>query len=278
MDRIGLTMSQKQRLLELGASPDELEMAFEDAVERDLHFRERSECLAKESISKLKDFIKSGKRLIIRDTEEKLRNAAFSLGFLEMATPIIITKAAIEGMGIRRTDPLWRQIMWIDEKKCLRPMLAPGLYSLMEKLARIGKPVKIFEIGQCFRRDTKGSLHLEEFTMMNMVEYAPPPGDMNERIMKYIDVIMRAIPLDYSFSHEKSEVYGNTLDVNVRGHEVASAAFGPIPIDANWGITEPWLGVGFGLERISMLARGYSSIARVSRSIAYVDGSRLDVK
>lgn len=278
MANSGLTSAQKHRLLELGSGPKELEATFGSAAERDLFFKESSERLAKENLGRLRDFIGNKKRLFVRETEEKIRDAAYALGFSEMVTPAIITRTAIEGMGITENNPLWRQIMWVDEKKCLRPMLAPGLYPLMEKLSKISKPVKIFEIGQCYRKDTKGAFHLEEFTMMNMVEYAPPPGDLRARIVAHIDAIMKAVGLNYTLHSVQSEVYGETLDVEVNGHEVASAALGPKPMDANWGINEPWLGVGFGLERIAMLARGYTSIARMSRSITYIDGNRLDVK
>jgi len=44
-------------------------------------------------------------------------------------------------------------------------------------------------------------------------------------------------------------------DVGGDGAEVCSAAVGPNPLDGNWGIVEPWVGLGFGLERLIMVAR-----------------------
>ena len=75
----------------------------------------------------------------------------------------------------------------------------------------------------------------------------------------------------------ESEVYGEMLDVEVGGSEVCSAAVGPLPMDGNWGIVEPWVGLGFGLERLLMAREGYANIERVGRSLSYVDGVRLNI-
>ena len=56
-------------------------------------------------------------------------------------------------------------------------MLAPNLYTLLRRLGRIwSRPFGIFEVGPCFRRDSKGSRHLNEFTMLNLVELGLPDG------------------------------------------------------------------------------------------------------
>ena len=61
-------------------------------------------------------------------------------------------------MGIEHGHPLRDQVFWVEDGRCLRPMLAPNLYTLMRRLGRIWcRPFGIFEIGSCFRRDTKGS-------------------------------------------------------------------------------------------------------------------------
>jgi phenylalanyl-tRNA synthetase alpha chain len=193
-----------------------------------------------------------------------------------VVTPILIGGKEIEKMGISREDHIWRQIVWVGEDQCLRPMLAPNLYVIMEKLSAIGKPVRIFEVGQCFRRDTRGPLHLEEFTMMNMVELAPP-DDPKGRLLDYIETVMKAVGLEYVIEPESSEVYGETYDVRVKGVEVASAAIGPnrwIAIGGRRCLAGRWLWT----ERLAMFAGGHNSVARVSRSLFYLDGSKLNVK
>jgi len=276
VSKIRFTRGQIHRLIELGAEPTELERDFETEAERDKEFNKIAENLARKNLKNIKDFLEQRRKPLVRVIEEKLRTTALRLGFSEVVTPIIIPRLFIKRMGIDEGDPLWKQVMLIDDKRALRPMLAPNLYVLMAKLSNIVRPVKIFEIGPCFRRETGGRYHLEEFTMFNMVELAPE-GDPKERLLDYIDTIMRDIGLNYTISVEPSNVYGETLDVVVNGIEVASAAIGPKPIDANWGVHEPWIGVGFGVERLAMLVGGYNSIARIAKSLSYLDGSTLSV-
>ena len=78
-------------------------------------------------------------------------------------------------MGIEHGHPLRDQVFWLEDGRCLRPMLAPNLYTLLRRLDRNwSKPFGIFEIGPCFRRDSKGASHLNEFTMLNLVELGGP--------------------------------------------------------------------------------------------------------
>ncbi|MDD1776250.1 MAG: hypothetical protein LUP94_02730 [Candidatus Methanomethylicus sp.] len=274
----GFTVSQRQRLTELGAEQKALERRFGSEMEREEEFKRLSKTLTRKNIAAIGDYVDRRRKPLERIIEEKLRAAAIELGFSEVVTPIIVPKSFIEGMGITSRDPLWRQIIWIDDRQCLRPMLAPNLYTVMGKLLDFVRPVRIFEIGQCFRLDTKGPLHLEEFTMLNMVELAPEGNNNKDRLLSYIKMMMNATGLEYEIVSESSEVYGTTLDVNVKGTEVASAAIGPLPMDANWGICEPWIGVGFGLERLAMFSGGYNTASKVGRSLIYLDGSRLSVK
>jgi phenylalanyl-tRNA synthetase alpha chain len=48
-------------------------------------------------------------------------------------------------------------------------------------------------------------------------------------------------------------------------------------MDDNWGIVDPWVGLGFGLERLLMAREGYPNIERAGRSLTYVDGIRLNI-
>ncbi len=82
---------------------------------------------------------------------------------------------------------------------------------------------------------------------------------------------------DYDLVRTESEVYGQMIDVEVGGIEVCSAGMGPLPLDGNWGIVEPWVGLGFGLERLIMAREGFPNIERAGRSLSYFDGVRLNI-
>jgi phenylalanyl-tRNA synthetase alpha chain len=156
-------------------------------------------------------------------------------------------------------------------------MLAPNLYYLLGHLDRIWpKPIRIFEVGQCFRKESKGSRHLSEFTMMNLVEMGVA-GDTQARLSELAALIMDGIGLSYRLVEEESQVYARTVDVVAGDLEVASCATGPHPLDVNWNIAENWVGLGFGLERLVMVKEGFNNIRRVGRSLIYLDGARLNI-
>ncbi len=278
MGGLKFTLGQRHRLLEIGADPKAVNKDFKTAAERNREFDRIVKNLARQNVAGLRDYLKSRKKPLTGIVEDKLRGAALALGFSEVTTPTIIPRVSVERMGISEKSGLWRQIIWVDGKRCLRPMLAPNLYAVMDRLSVFRKPVKIFEVGPCFRKDTKGPLHLEEFTMFNLVELAPE-CDPELRLKEIINSIIRAVGLKkFDMNVKGSEVYGDTLDVKIEDVEIASAAIGPKPIDENWGINDSWVGIGFGVERLAMLVGGYRSVARVSRSLIYLDGSRMDVK
>ena len=167
-------------------------------------------------------------------------------------------------------------MFFVDDKRCLRPMLAPNLYVVMRKLRdHTDGPVKIFEMGSCFRKESKSNVHLEEFTMMNLVDMGPD-GDPMECLKSYIADVMDAAGLEYTLSREESDVYVETLDVNVNGEEVASGAIGPHILDPAHDVHEPWAGVGFGLERLLMLKNGKSNAKKMGKSNTYLDGFKID--
>ena len=158
-------------------------------------------------------------------------------------------------------------------------MLAPNLYTVMRRLARTWKqPFAIYEMGSCFRRDTKGARHLNEFTMLNLVELGTPLARRDDRLRELAVVVLEAAGVsDYEFVRKHSEVYGDELDVVVGGLEVCSTALGPHPLDDAWAITDPWVGLGFGLERLLVARDGLAGIERVGRSLSYLDGVRLQL-
>jgi len=276
MKSFEFTTAQKQRLKELG-SEDCVNLTFPNENDREKKFNDMESDLVRKNKAALLSLLRSDRRPTIRQIEREMIEALVAAGFAEVVTPSIISAEFIRRMGIAENHDLWRQIFWLDEKRCLRPMLAPNLYHVMKELRRISKPISIFEVGSCFRKESKGREHAEEFTMLNAVELAPEK-DMVERLREMIDISLRAVGMPkYGLQEVASEVYGQTIDVMVEGVEVASAAMGPHKLDANWGVVEPWAGVGFGLERLAMVRKKSAILGHVGRSLSHLDGSSLSV-
>ena len=93
------------------------------------------------------------------------------------------------------------------------------------------------------------------------------------------DLVTRTAGIDeYRLVAAESTVYGETVDVvSADGLELGSGAVGPHPLDHAWRITDTWVGIGFGLERLLMTVRGSNSIGRMGRSLAYLDGITLNI-
>jgi aspartyl-tRNA synthetase len=81
----------------------------------------------------------------------------------------------------------------------------------------------------------------------------------------------------YALVEEASTVYGSTLDIEINGLEVASGSFGPHFLDAKWGVFDTWVGIGFGIERLTMALEGSQTIKRFGRSINFIDGQPLNI-
>lgn len=276
-DPVSFTVTQQQRLRELGASVDQTQHRFESAADRDAAFKGTERELTAAARLRLTELREEGRRPALRVLESALSEALRAAGFVEVVTPHLVSRDAIARMGIPDDDPLTEQIFWLPGRRCLRPMLAPNLYTLLRRLVRTWRrPFGIFEIGSCFRRDTEGTRHIEEFTMLNLVELGTAAERRQIRLEELVDVVMRAARIEHwRLEEEESGVYGDTLDVLVEGVEVCSTAMGPHPLDDAWGIHDPWVGLGFGLERLLMVRDGHENIERVGRSVSYLDGSRL---
>ncbi|HZK49903.1 MAG TPA: pyrrolysine--tRNA(Pyl) ligase large subunit [Thermoleophilia bacterium] len=275
---VGFSPTQHQRLAELGYAESGLEALFSSAGDRDARFESLSQDLTQETLARLESLRVERHRPEVRLVESELVDALVSAGFVEVVTPVIIAKASLAKMGLTETHPLWRQVYWVDGDRCLRPMLAPNLYVMLSHLQRLWpSPVRIFEVGPCFRKESKGANHLSEFTMLNLVELTSEPGDA-ERQRELAELVMGRLGLDFHLAATDSEVYGATVDVEVGGIEVASGVVGPHPLDAEWGIQGAWTGLGFGLERLAMLRTGATRVHAVGRSLAYLDGARLNVQ
>ena len=196
-------------------------------------------------------------------------------GFLEVKTPIIIDRKDIELMGIKPDDDQNYKLFKVDNNKYLRPMLAPGLYVYLKKLYRIlKKPIKIFEIGKCFRKESDSSTHLEEFTMFNFCHMG---NDCDEKtLMNLIRELLSYLNIDYTIIKDQNQIYGNTIDIMYKDLELSSAVVGPVKIDINWEINQKWVGAGFGLERILKAKNNYINIKRSECSKNYYNGIYLN--
>ncbi len=276
---VRLTPTQTQRLRELGVDAAQMGEDFPTAAARDAAFKRLEEEHVRAGRAQLDELRRTRRAPQLLELEAALRAALIDAGFVQVVTPLIITGEALAKMGVEHGHPLREQVFWLEDGACLRPMLAPNLYTLLRKLGRIwSRPFGIFEIGTCFRRDSKGSQHLNEFTMLNLVELGLPREACRPRLDELAELVVTAAGIEeYQLVRTVSEVYGEMLDVEVNGQEVCSAAAGPLPMDDNWGIVEPWVGLGFGLERLLMAREGYPNIERAGRSLTYVDGVRLNI-
>jgi pyrrolysyl-tRNA synthetase-like protein len=274
---VGYSQPQRQRLAELRLGRSGPEPVFGSVEERDAAFRECELRLVGENLRRLEELRSGGRRPLVRRFEHKLTEALVEAGFVEVTTPIMIGKGSLEKLGLDAEHPLWRQVYWVDRTRCLRPMLAPNLYFMLGHLQRLWPaPIRLFEVGPCFRKESKGSEHLSEFTMLNLVELAPE-RPATDRLVELAELVMRSAGLEYELRPTESEVYGAALDVEVGGLEVASGVAGPHPLDDRWEITEPWAGWGFGLERLAMASVGSEQIRRHGRGLMYLDGARLNL-
>ncbi|MEE9501285.1 MAG: pyrrolysine--tRNA(Pyl) ligase large subunit [Candidatus Aminicenantaceae bacterium] len=277
-EKCGWTTSQMQRLRELNAAEQVLGQKFSNSEERNKDFLRLERDLVRQSQQNLQALRTKRRRPRLCELEDALTQTLVKQEFVQVLTPILISKDSIEKMSIKPDHELFKQVFWVEEKKCLRPMLAPNLYFLLGELVKIwDKPVRIFEVGPCFRKDTKGRRHVNEFTMLNLVELGLPEAKRKERLEELVTIIMDASGIkEYSFASHRSEVYGETIDV-LSNFEVASGAMGPHPLDSNWGITDPWVGIGFGLERLLMVRENFQNIQRAGRALVYLDGERLNI-
>ena len=192
-------------------------------------------------------------------------------GFLEIKSPILIPIEYVERMGIDSDTELSKQVFRVDKNLCLRPMLAPNLYNYLRKMDKVlPDPIKLFEIGPCYRKESDGKEHLEEFTMLNFCQMGS--GCTRENLETIIKELLDYLKIDFEIIGDSCMVYGNTIDVMHGDLELSSAVVGPIPLDREWGIDKPWIGAGFGLERLLKVMHNFKNIKRAARSEAYYNG------
>ncbi|MEN6568348.1 MAG: pyrrolysine--tRNA(Pyl) ligase large subunit [Veillonellales bacterium] len=273
------TEVQKKRLSELNSTEIQKNNAFSTEKERDEAFKKEEARLIMIGKKRLKHLCHEKKRPALCQMETRLVKALTDNGFVQVTTPIILAKSMLAKMTIDEEHALFSQVFWLDGKKCLRPMLAPNLYYILKDLLRIWeKPVSIFEIGSCFRKESQGNHHLNEFTMLNLVEWGLPEEKRQARIEQLAAIVMQAAEIDgYHLEKTSSVVYGDTIDVMQGELELGSGAIGPHFLDGNWGMFGPWVGIGFGLERLAMVKEGGQNVRSMGKSLSYLDGVRLNI-
>lgn len=271
---------QTKRLIALQAHQDELSQRFQDQAQRDRAFQKLEASLARKRKEELLEMRRVHGRPGLCRLETALVETLVQAGFVQVTTPTLLSRGLLARMGVSEDHDLFEQVFWLDRDRCLRPMLAPHLYYVVKDLLRLWeKPLGIFEIGSCFRKESQGARHSTEFTMLNLCEFGLPAEDRSFRVQELTDLVTRAAGIGhYGLEEEESTVYGKTVDVmSEDGLELGSAAVGPHPLDHAWRITDTWVGIGFGLERLLMAARRSSSIGRLGRSLAYLDGITLNL-
>jgi len=275
------TAIQRKRLVELNADAATLERTFDTTAGRNRAFQ----TLEKERVSLQRNHLDALRRGIRRPRlcrlESKLVETLVSDGFVQVATPVLMSRGLLAKMAITADHPLFEQIYWVEPNQCLRPMLAPHLYYVVKDLLRLwDKPVRIFEVGPCFRKETEGFQHAAEFTMLNLCEFGLAREARRRHLEHFAALIMNVAGIErYGLKSQTSALYGTTLDVvsEADGLELASGAMGPHPLDRAWRITDTWVGIGFGLERLLMAAEGGGQLSRFGRSLSYLDGIRLNI-
>ena len=280
MSKISWTDIQFKRLKELNADLKAMSTSFDTNEERNHSYQTLEKKLVKQEKSRLNEFLTSQLQPKLYKLECRLTDILNQQGFSRVTTPTIISKTQLAKMSIDEQHPLFNQVFWISAKQCLRPMLAPNLYRVMYELARLGRrPIRFFEIGPCFRKESDSAQHNNEFTMLNLVEMGLPQDNRHERLVELGQLIADAADLkEYGFEKESSVVYGDTIDIVCGDNklEITSGAMGPHPLDSAWRITDTWVGLGFGLERMVMMTEGSGSIGKWGKSLAYLDGIRLN--
>ena len=278
---IAWTDIQQTRLTELAADEKALSMTFENTSARNQAFQKLEKQLVKIQRQKLQELRDGPRRPGLCRLETRLVEVLVDNGYVQVATPTILSKGLLARMSIDDDHPLASQIFWLGDDRCLRPMLAPHLYFVLIDLLRLWeKPVRIFEIGSCFRKESQGAQHSNEFTMLNLVEMGLPEDQRQIRLEEMTALVTAAAGVnDYIIETEESAVYGETIDI-LAGEdrmEIGSAAMGPHELDRAWQVTDAWMGIGFGLERLLMVAENSRSLAKMGRSLTYLDGIRLNI-
>jgi pyrrolysyl-tRNA synthetase len=262
----GFTQSQKDRIVSL-LGPDEM-ISFSKEKRS---FQELEVTLINKRKEDLREVYEDSRENLLGKLERQITEFFVDRGFMEIKSPILIPFEYMERMGVGEDTKLSQQIFRVDENMCLRPMLAPGLYNYLYKFDNVlPDPIRIFEIGPCYRKESDGKSHLEEFTMLNFCQMGSKCT--RENLILLIQDFLDFLNIEHEIVSDNCMVYGETIDVLHKDMELSSAVVGPIPQDIDWGINKPWMGAGFGLERLLKVMHNFKTIKRAARCENYYNG------
>ncbi|WP_370572409.1 pyrrolysine--tRNA(Pyl) ligase [Methanomethylovorans sp.] len=263
---VGFTQSQKDRIVSL-LGPDEM-ISFSKEKRS---FQELEVTLINKRKDDLRKVYEDSRENLLGKLERQITEFFVERGFMEIKSPILIPFEYMERMGVGEDTKLSQQIFRVDESMCLRPMLAPGLYNYLYKFDNVlPDPIRIFEIGPCYRKESDGKSHLEEFTMLNFCQMGSKCT--RENLILLIQDFLDFLNIEHEIVSDNCMVYGETIDVLHKDMELSSAVVGPIPQDIDWGINKPWMGAGFGLERLLKVMHSFKTIKRAARCENYYNG------
>ncbi|MCQ6963816.1 pyrrolysine--tRNA(Pyl) ligase [Methanolobus chelungpuianus] len=260
------TQTQKNRILSLLAPNEMISFSKEKRS-----FAELESVLLTQRKKDLRTMYEDSRENMLGKLERTITEFFVDMGFLEVKSPILIPFEYMERMGVGEDKELSKQIFRVGDNMCLRPMLAPGLYNHLRKFDNVlPDPIRIFEIGPCYRKESDGGNHLEEFTMLNFCQMGS--RCTRQTLESIIGDFLDFLNIEYEIVADSCMVYGDTIDVMHRNMELSSAVVGPIPMDMDWGINKPWIGAGFGLERLLKAKHDFKNIRSVARSESYYNG------
>ncbi len=265
------TPSQKTRILSLLGPGEMISFSKEKRS-----FGELESILLTDRKKDIREVYENSRENLLGKLERTITEFFVDMGFLEVKSPILIPFEYMERMGVGEDKKLSEQIFRVGDNMCLRPMLAPGLYNHLRKFDNVlPDPVRIFEIGPCYRKESDGNSHLEEFTMLNFCQMGSKCT--RDNLEYIIDEFLEFLGIDYEIMEDSCMVYGETIDIMHKNMELSSAVVGPIPMDMDWGVNKPWIGAGFGLERLLKAKHDFKNIKRAARSESYYNGISINL-
>jgi pyrrolysyl-tRNA synthetase len=265
------TPLQKNRILSLLGPGEMISFSKEKRS-----FAELESTLTLQRKKDIRGMYEDSRENLLGKLERTITEFFVDMGFLEVKSPILIPFEYMERMGVGEDKKLSEQIFRVGDNMCLRPMLAPGLYNHLRKFDNVlPDPVRIFEIGPCYRKESDGNSHLEEFTMLNFCQMGS--NCTREELEYLIKELLDFLGVEYRIEADSCMVYGDTIDVMHKKMELSSAVVGPIPMDMDWGVNKPWIGAGFGLERLLKAKHDFKNIKRAGRSEAYYNGISINL-
>ncbi len=185
-------------------------------------------------------------------------------GFARVVTPTILSRGLLARMAIRPrgTRCTTRCSGWTSGAACA-PCWPPTSTTLLTDLLRIwDHPVRIFEVGSCFRRDSQGARHA------GGVHHAQPgarwacrpraaaPGWTSWPVWLMEAAGIREYAPADARTRRCTGRRSTWFATAPRRPGAGLRRHGPAPAGPALEDHRPWVGIGFGLERLVMAAEG----------------------